>query len=244
MDSSNIDKRLRRLRLSVHGFAATGLVTMVLGVWWSSIRPLESQQYVASQRLARLEETLSAADDIEAEHVSLRKQFAAACEQETSLQARIPDDPSEEEFLALASRLAAETGLQIKDYRPGKSLREPSCSSLEVQLVGKGNYESICGFLDGLSKLPRLSTIASLHIDASKSDADYLVEIAVLLYFGATNQADNSNSKRERDMVRLFTPTREAGVAGAAVSVPALTAKPERQETQPAPSTRRRNPHA
>lgn len=196
MDSRNTDNRLRRLRLSVHVLAATGLATLFLVVWWSLIRPLDSDQYLASQRMLQLEETLSAADEIQAEHALLREHLLAAREQEASLQARIPDDPSEEEFLALASGLATDTGLRIKDYRPGKSRREASCSSLEVQLIGEGNYESICRFVDGLTKLPRLSTIASLHIDATKNHADYLIEISVLLFFDGQQQASDASAKR------------------------------------------------
>jgi Tfp pilus assembly protein PilO len=188
MEPSNTDKRLQTLRFIVHGSAAAGLATLLLVAWWTLIRPLETQQYVASQRLNQLAAKLAAAEDVRSENASLQGQFTAALEREASLQARVPDDPAEAEFLALASDLAARTGVQIKDYRPGKSAAGPSCSSLEVQLIGEGDYEGLCRFLDGIAKLPRHSAIAGLHIDAKGGKEAYLVEISVLLYFAATTE--------------------------------------------------------
>ena len=186
MSSPDTEKQLRRMRVVFHGAAGTALVAVLFLGWYLLIRPVETQQYLALQRVDQLETTLAASDSIHAEHASLTRRLAAARQQESSLQARIPDDPSEENFLALASELATQTGLTIKDYRPGMSTQTASCSAMEVELIGEGDYASICRFLDGVSKLPRLSSITGLHIDATKSGSAYLVEISVLLYFGAT----------------------------------------------------------
>ena len=186
--SLNTDKQLRRTRFALHGIAGTALgVTLFLG-WYLLIRPVETQQQLASQRLEQLETTLAASESIHAEHASLRGRLAAARQQESSLQSRIPDDPSEEDFLALASALATETGLTIKDYKPGASIQTASCSAMEIKLIGEGDYPSICRFLDGISKLPRLSSITGLHIDATKPGTPYLVEMSVLLYYGAVTK--------------------------------------------------------
>ena len=191
MDSSSTESRLRTLRVMLHVSGAAGLVTLLVVAWSFLIRPIDAQRRVTSQRMARLETTLDAADEIRGEHASLSERLSTDRDQEAALQARIPDDPAEAEFLALASELAAETGLKIQDYRPGKPVEEPSCSSLEVQLICEGDYASVCGFLDGISKLPRLSRIERLHIDATKSKPDYLIEISVLLYFAA--RSDDSS---------------------------------------------------
>lgn len=180
----------------IHGLAGIGVFILLVLGWRSLVHPIENQQYVVLQRMEQLETTLAAADSILDEHASLSERLAAARQLEASLKARIPDDPSEEEFLALVSQVAVETGLTIKDYRPGKTRNMPSCSAVEVQVIGQGDYESICRFLDGIAKLPRLSSIASLHVDASKDDKDYSVEITVLLHFGVAPQAQDGEQGR------------------------------------------------
>ena len=185
MDSSSTQRRLRTLRVMIHVSGASGLLAILLVAWWLVIRPIDAQRRVSSQRMAQLQATLAAADEIHSEHASLSQRLAADRDQEAALQARIPDHPSEAEFLALASELATQTGLKIQDYRPGRPVQEPSCSSLGVKLICEGGYAGVRGFLDGVSKLPRLSRIERLHIDATKSKPDYLIEISVLLYFAA-----------------------------------------------------------
>ncbi|NLS93719.1 MAG: type 4a pilus biogenesis protein PilO [Planctomycetaceae bacterium] len=187
MDPTRTDLRLQRLRLLVNGIAAAALCGTLLGVWWSWIRPLEAERCLALQRMSQLEMRLDAADRVRAEHARLREQLTAVEQREAALQARVPDDPGEEEFLGLASALAEETGLTIKDYRPGKATGGASCSSLEVQLIGEGTYGSICRFLDGLTKLPRHSTVAALHIGTADAEQVCPMEISVVLYFGATS---------------------------------------------------------
>ena len=191
MNSSNMERRLRTLRILLHVSGASGLAAMLVVAWWFLIRPVDAQRRDSSQRMARLETTLAAADEIRGENASLSERLSADRDQEAALQARIPDLPSEAEFLALASELAAETGLKIQDYRPGKPAERPSCSSLDVELICEGDYASVCGFLDGLSKLPRLSRIERLHIDATNGKPPYLIEISVLLYFAA--RSDDSS---------------------------------------------------
>ena len=185
MDLSSTGSRLRALSVLLHVSGASGLAAILVVAWWFLIRPADTQRRVSAHRMTRLETTLAAADEILGEHALLSERLSADRNREAALQARIPDDPSEAEFLALASELAAETGLKIQDYRPGKPVEEPSCSSLDVELSCEGDYSSICGFLDGMSKLPRLSKIERLHIDATQGKPHYLIKISVLLYFAA-----------------------------------------------------------
>lgn len=186
MDPTSTNQRLDRFKFLIHSLAAFGLVTLVFVGWWMYLRPLQAQQRLGEQRMHQLTTRLATADRTRAEQASLLKQLSSARQREASLLARVPDDPSEEEFLAIASSVANETGLTIKDYRPGKTTIGPCCSSLEVQLIGEGSYESVCRFLDGVARLPRHSSVAGLHIDATGNRDNYLVEIAILLYFGAT----------------------------------------------------------
>ena len=100
------------------------------------------------------------------------------------LQTRVPDKPQEAEFLADVSRLANELGLTIRDYQPGAALSEPSHTELQVDLVCSGNYASICGFLDRLSKLPRYSSVARLQVDADGKSPECSAKMSVILYYG------------------------------------------------------------
>ncbi len=186
MDSSNTQRQLVALRVMLHLTGTLGFAALLIAAWSFLIRPIEAQRRVTSQRMAELDTTLVAAEEIREENALLSQRLSADREQEAALKARIPDDPAEAEFLALASELAAETGLEIQDYRPNSAIEDPSCSSLEVELICEGDYASVCGFLDGMSRLPRLSRVKRLHIDSTKGKEDYSIEISVLLYFATS----------------------------------------------------------
>ncbi|MHB8900779.1 MAG: type 4a pilus biogenesis protein PilO [Thermoguttaceae bacterium] len=195
VDPSGIENRLRRLRIAVHTLAAAGLALLLLMAWWSPIRPLKAEQCLLAQRASRLEATRASGNEIRARHSELQQQLAAAQQREALLLARIPNDASEEEFLANASRLAGQHGLKIHNYRPAAPAAGPSCSSLEIELVGEGDFESVCRFLDGLAKSPRQLTVSSLHLNARDDGLSCQVETSIVLYFGATVQPETARKE-------------------------------------------------
>lgn len=175
----------RRFRYLMHAVAAgvtlhLGLLVINLGV----LQAREQQQAVDSQ-VESLRQFLAGADDIETRRVELQelleqteKQFAAAV-------TRIPETAQESEFLAQVSRLAQDTDLTIQEFRPGGITERKTHRELEISLSALGGYRSLCEFLAGLEKLPRLCRVTSLTVDRDTTPGaeHYSVRMSVVVYF-------------------------------------------------------------
>ncbi len=48
----------------------------------------------------------------------------------------------------------------------------------------EANYYGICGFLDSLARLPRVTTIEKLVLDAETTNERYPVDMTIVLYYG------------------------------------------------------------
>ena len=56
---------------------------------------------------------------------------------------------------------------------------------MEVVLAGGGTYASICGFLDELGQLSRLTSVARLEITTQHSSDIYPVTMTLVIYYDA-----------------------------------------------------------
>lgn len=184
------DRKLKTLGWWLHGLGIIVAIAIALSAEFILYRPIDDRTAACAGRIEKLQTLFRDEDQLRTEHTRLCKELAIARKQAATLHARIPDEPRESDFLAQASRLAGEVGLQIQDYRPGKATSRQTHSVMQVDLICKGDCASIAHFLDRLSKLPRHSTISRLEIDAESSQADYATKISVTLYFGVNGRPD------------------------------------------------------
>ncbi len=191
MQQADPERRLRRLGWGIHALGAGVLVAMAVLAELLVFQPNRDFAGACSQQAAELEVTIRDGNRVRAEHAQLAEELADARRQAVLLQTRIPDKPQEAEFLGQASKLANEVGLQIRDYRPGTPVSTPSHSLLKVDLICKGDYASICRFLDQLATLPRHANVTCLQIDDDGSSPEYSVKISVILYYAAGDPASD-----------------------------------------------------
>lgn len=130
-------------------------------------------------------ETLAMADDIDIEQQKMFCNLIHTEKQLVAAQARIPETAQESEFLAQVSRLAKDTGLTIQEFRPGGITERKTHRELDVALSALGGYRSLCEFLAGLEKLPRLCRVTSLTVnrDTTPTAEHYPVRMNVVVYF-------------------------------------------------------------
>jgi Tfp pilus assembly protein PilO len=187
----------RRFRYLMHAVAAgvtlhLGLLVINLGV----LQAREQQQAVDAQ-IESLRQFHAGADGVETRRLELQelldqteKQFAAAV-------TRIPETAQESEFLAQVSRLAKDSDLTLQEFRPGGITEHKTHRELEISLSASGGYRSLCEFLAGLEKLPRLCRVTSLTVDRDNavSVEHYPVRMSVVVYFQplALEQGDRNN---------------------------------------------------
>ena len=184
------NRKLRLVSWSLHGLGALIACAIGLAAELVGYRPLDVEVAACARQTAGLQEVIQDGGRLRAEHARLRQELALAREQSADLIKRIPDQPEEADFLAQLSQLADESGLKIRDYRPGVITPRSSYATMKVDLSCAGNYESICTFLEGLAELPRHCTVVRFEIDSSSQVELYSVEISLELYVATVDQPD------------------------------------------------------
>jgi len=101
-----------------------------------------------------------------------------------NLQRRVPREASHVEFLKQVTQIAAAGHLMIKGFQPGKPEIKAGYSEMQVKLSGQGSFSSVCTFLDGLTKLTRLSKVKDLTLSAADEGSDYPMTATLVIYFG------------------------------------------------------------
>jgi len=130
---------------------------------------------------------------IRAELVQLEGQWKAAEARLQEESRRVPPEPRESEFLKDMLQVAKQTGLDLRDYQPATPVTMGGSRQLPIRLSGAADYRAICRFLDGVSRLPRLTTIEKLEISATPPGAPYPVAMTVAVYF--TDQATPAGNR-------------------------------------------------
>ena len=177
--------RLRKLDIALHGAGLALLLLSIGAAWALGYQPLETARGEAEARCAEINDLLGSAGRLRHEQAQLKRSLADARDEEIRLLARVPDEAHEADFLSQMSHLAKEVGMELRDYRPGQVQPQATCSAMEVALTCEGPYESLCRFLDGVGRLPRLVNLSQLEVEGSHGGSIYLTTLKLVIYFGA-----------------------------------------------------------
>jgi Tfp pilus assembly protein PilO len=178
---------LRKLGWALH---AVGLAVVLSSVCLAQAFVYRPLQLATGETLARRDEInrlLKDVNQLRAERDRLKQSLSEARQEEQRLLSRVPDAPHEGVFLGQVSRLAQEVDLQIRDYRPGEVRARSNYSEMEISLTCEGTYDSLCRFLDGLARLPRLAKLSLLDVTDPEGDGPYPATMKFTVYF-STNQ--------------------------------------------------------
>lgn len=174
----------KKLDYALHGGGLAIAILLACAGYWFACRPVRDDRDEALARSVKIAELLGEADHLRAQHAEVTKSLAEAHRREEELLARVPDEAGEAEFLGQVSRLAKDVGMGLSDYHPGPVQPRGDCSTMEVALTCQGNYDSLCRFLDGLGRLPRLVHLGRLEIHAPEGDARRTALAKLVIYFG------------------------------------------------------------
>ena len=191
------DLRLARYGRCLH---VAGLVIAVvlfavvyvpaLGALWHTETRITGQIDAATR-------LLDSADALREEHGKLLERQAETQIRTAQLMARIPDAPQESEFLAHIARLAQQSSLSIRNFRPVATRARDRDSEVEVHLSAEGRYEGLCRFLAGLETLPRLCSVTRLSVVNEKPASGTLpVEITFVIYFAPRTAGPADRDRR------------------------------------------------
>lgn len=182
MHPADPNRKLRVLSWSLHGLGALIALAILVAAELVGFRPLDADVAACARKTTELQEVIRDGERLRAEHARLHEELTRARERSADLIERMPDQPQEADFLAQLSRLADDSGLEIRDYRPGVITPMSSYATMKVELICAGDYESICTFLGGLAALPRHCTVVRLQIDSASPGEIYSVDVSLELY--------------------------------------------------------------
>ena len=146
------------------------------------------QTTTRTKRITELEEYLSRAPEIRAQHLTLKQTLVDLEQRSREIDQRIPDDPREAEFLRHVTEAAQQVGLAIRDYRRGRITEKENHFELEVRILGEGRYASICQFLERLHGLRRAITVDKMQVNAEEETDAYPIDLTLLLYYRGAEQ--------------------------------------------------------
>jgi Tfp pilus assembly protein PilO len=177
--------RLKMLGWCLHAAGLVVLGAAGFAVYSLAYLPLAKEEQNCVARMSVIDKLLVESAKVRAAHATFKDSLEKIQDRTEALRQRIPDRPCETEFLEQMNQAADEEGLEIRDYRRGTVTVEDAHSFLEVRVLGTGTYREICGFLDRLARLPRISTVEKVTINSDATTEAYPVDLTLRLYFGA-----------------------------------------------------------
>lgn len=183
MFDSEGTRNLSRLGLGLHlaGLACIGLA--LAAGFMLALQPLHASVSELSDRQSMLQSTIDQTNAVRKKNEKLLQRLSDAELKLTDLRKRIPDLPGEESFLGQMTELAAATGIQIDDYRPGTVREHARYHEMEVQLNAQGEYKSICQLLHRIGDLPRLCRISRMALTADEKSSACSIQLTIVIFF-------------------------------------------------------------
>ena len=191
-----ITDNLTTLRRVCHASGVALVCLCAVGFHFLVVGPLLAQRSDDAKRIEQLQKLLRTKASIAIRRASLTKQLADLRERAESIRRRVPATPDEAKFLGNLAQLADEQGLQILDYRRGRVLRSATHLQLEIGLKCTGSYASVCAFLDGVARLPRISSTKDVLIRPEDTLGMRSVDLVLDLFYGMRHDQPVQEARR------------------------------------------------
>ena len=155
---ANIPKRQLYILLGVFGAGVLGVYLYLLMIpLWEQKGKLEGELQSLQADLAQKRSIAANRVKLEAEIKELEKQLAAAL-------VKLPEEKDIPKLLTQVNTLGQQSGLEFQLFRPGAPARKGFYAEVPIDIRVEGQYHSLGGFLDRVSKLERIVNVADLKI--------------------------------------------------------------------------------
>jgi Tfp pilus assembly protein PilO len=155
--------------------------------------------HAIAETLVRIEEVLLSVQNaplIRQQYHTVSETLSDVSGRIADVQRRVPRDAEVAAFLKELTQIAVTEQLAIKDFQPGKPSRKDGYAEMHVTLKGTGSFASVCGFLDRLNKLTRLSKVKDLTLSAGEDSPDYPMTATLVIYFALEGDASSAQEAR------------------------------------------------
>ena len=184
---------LKLLGWLLHGTGLLAVLVAGLIGYFALVRPLRVAEQESRDRTTELELLLQDESKVRDQHLDLKRKLADISTRSAEVRQRIPDKEGVAEFLGAISQIANQEHVKIRETKQGEVTRANNCSRRALHLSLEGDYRGICGFLAGLEKLPRVTSVTKMDVSVGNSQKSYAVEMTVVLYFGLTAPTEETS---------------------------------------------------
>jgi len=188
----NVDRPpgLNVYRIAVDAAGVFGVLAIfALGIGIGYL-PIHRQRNSIEESISTDMDFLAAGSEIESRHARLKECLTESENLLADLQARVPDEPHESEFLGQLAKLAGESGLNLEKFRPGATHEEGKFGKLEIHFSATGTYDQICRFVHGLDEMPRFCRVSSLKVAPEDPQSEvYPLDVELLVYFSGNGES-------------------------------------------------------
>lgn len=168
------------------------VTTIVLSaIYVAAVYPIDRQLTDAIRESRELEQLIRQTSDVALKHQTLTAELEQSELATAALLQRIPTAPRESDFLAHVCELADRTGMTVANYHPGLIETRENHHEMEVRLSTRGEYASVCKFLEQVDHLPRLCRLTQLEVSTIPTEEKLAVDLSFRLYFAPSNEADS-----------------------------------------------------
>jgi Tfp pilus assembly protein PilO len=154
--------------------------------------------HAVAETSVRIEEVLLSVQNapiIRQQHRKVSDTLADVTSRIAEVQRRVPREADAGAFLKEVTQIASAENLAIKDFQPQKPTNQSGYAEMQVALKGQGSFESICTFIDRLSKMKRLSKVKDLAVSAADGTTEYPMTATLVIYFAL--QRDDAKPAQE-----------------------------------------------
>ena len=194
--TDNPSSQLKMLGWLLHGAGLIAILGAGFAAYCLVYLPLVRKENAYVARIAVVDGLLDDGEEIQAEYSRSKDALEEIRNRAYTLRQRIPVRPCETEFLEQMNEAANTEGLEIRDYRRGEVVVKDTHSQLEIHVLCAGSYPEICGFLDRLARMPRISTVEKVTITSDSAAGDYPVDLTLRLYYGAQEPPEDERKAR------------------------------------------------
>ncbi|MBC8868839.1 MAG: type 4a pilus biogenesis protein PilO [Planctomycetes bacterium] len=188
----NVDRQpgLNVYRIAVDAAGVFGILAIFALAIGIGYLPMHRQRDSIEESILTDMDFLAAESEIETRHARLKECLTESENLLADLQARVPDEPNESEFLGQLAKLAEESGVELGEYQPGATHEEGKFGKLEIHFMATGTYDQICRFVHGLDDMPRFFRVSSLEVALEDPQSEvYPLDVELLVYFSGNGES-------------------------------------------------------
>ena len=155
---ANISKRQRYLLIGLLGGGIiVGYVYLLMMPLWAEKGKLEGDLEKLRNDLALKKNIAANRPKLEQEIKGLEKQLEVAL-------VKLPEEKEIPKLLTQVNTLGQQSGLEFQLFRPAAPIKRGFYAEVPIDIRVQGDYHTLGGFLDRVSKLERIVNVADLRI--------------------------------------------------------------------------------